>query len=598
MYKLRTPKVFFLGRATYSLGSGSLQKNSPVLTSNSKVTSFTIRSPEAVMSARNAIALSLALSTLALLAGCGSGGGPAQAIAPPSGSFSKSNLNGNYVFSVLGSDADGAPYAVVGVVSANGNGGITGGTIDINDSLFTPGFGLSVGGNGTYSVGVDGRGKMNINTTTANPFANFGNGAMEFDFVLSTSFHGLITEFDGNGTSSGTLDQQTAGLTQASLAGSYAFSFSGISELTETQIIPFGTVGGFTIDSNGIITAGAEDFNNDGVAQTNAGLSGQVTLGPSSSPATTLVTTPFGTLTFDVFAIDSTHLKFIEFDSAPMLSGDAFSQTSSSISGNLAYTLVGDFSGNIVAAGGILVTDGVSAITSGSEDYNSGGAPSLPSAPLEFTGSYTSSGSLITGRYQMTLNSPFFAGSLYAAYPSSGGLLLLEVDGLGGLMSGAAYTQSTTTFGATAQGYGLNFSGDNLTNEVEVDDIAEFTAGTASSGAGTLTNGIIDENYNGAAPPTYGAALTAGTYSALDSTGRYELSADAAATLNGGFGITFYTVDGNTFPFIESDTNGQVSTGVFVLQNAAATAPLVATRSHMLVPRPLVRARSLHRKQK
>jgi len=569
MYKLRTPKVFFLGRATYSLGSGSLQKNSPVLTSNSKVTSFTIRSPEAVMSARNAIALSLALSTLALLAGCGSGGGPAQAIAPPSGSFSKSNLNGNYVFSVLGSDADGAPYAVVGVVSANGNGGITGGTIDINDSLFTPGFGLSVGGNGTYSVGVDGRGKMNINTTTANPFANFGNGAME-----------------------------TAGLTQASLAGSYAFSFSGISELTETQIIPFGTVGGFTIDSNGIITAGAEDFNNDGVAQTNAGLSGQVTLGPSSSPATTLVTTPFGTLTFDVFAIDSTHLKFIEFDSAPMLSGDAFSQTSSSISGNLAYTLVGDFSGNIVAAGGILVTDGVSAITSGSEDYNSGGAPSLPSAPLEFTGSYTSSGSLITGRYQMTLNSPFFAGSLYAAYPSSGGLLLLEVDGLGGLMSGAAYTQSTTTFGATAQGYGLNFSGDNLTNEVEVDDIAEFTAGTASSGAGTLTNGIIDENYNGAAPPTYGAALTDGTYSALDSTGRYELSADAAATLNGGFGITFYTVDGNTFPFIESDTNGQVSTGVFVLQNAAATAPLVATRSHMLVPRPLVRARSLHRKQK
>jgi hypothetical protein len=550
------------------------------------------------MSVRNAIALSLALSTLALLAGCGSGSGPSQAIAPPSGSFSKSNLNGNYVFSVLGSDANGAPYAVVGVVSANGNGGITSGTIDINDSEFTPGFGLSVG-SGTYSVGVDGRGKMNITTTTANPFANFGSGAMEFDFVLSTSFHGLITEFDGNGTSSGTLDQQAAGLTQASLAGSYAFSLSGIYELTETQIVPLGTVGGFTLDSNGNITAGAEDFNNNGAPQeVNGALSGQVIIGPSSSPTAALVTTQFGTLTFDVFAIDSTHLKLIEFDSAPMLSGDAFSQTSSSISGTLAYTLEGTFSDNVFAAGGILTTDGVSAITSGSEDYNNGGAPSLPSAPLEFTGSYTSSGSLIAGRYQMTLNSPFFAGSLYAAYPSSGGLLLLEIDGLGGLMSGAAYTQSTTAFGATAQGYGLNFSGDNLTNEVEVDDIAEFTAGTASSGAGTLTNGIIDENYNGAAPPNYGAALTDGTYSALDSTGRYELSADAAATLNGGFGITFYTVDGNTFPFIESDTNGQVSTGVFVLQNAAATAPLVATRSHMLVPRPLVRARSLHRKQK
>jgi hypothetical protein len=550
------------------------------------------------MSVRNAIAFSLALSTLALLAACGNGSGPAQAVAPPSGSFSKSNLNGTYVFSVLGSDADGAPYAVVGVVSANGTGGITGGTIDINDSEFAPAFGLSVGSNGTYGVGVDGRGQMTITTTTANPFTNFGNGTMEFDFVLSTSFHGLITEFDGNGTSSGTLDQQAAGLTQASLAGSYAFSFSGISELTETQIIPFGTVGGFTIDSNGIITAGAEDFNNDGVAQTNAGLSGQVTLGPSSSPTTTLVTTPFGTLTFDVFAIDSTHLKFIEFDSAPMLSGDAFSQTSSSISGNLAYTLEGTFSDNVVAAGGILVTDGVSAITSGSEDYNSGGAPSLPNEPLAFTGSYTSSGSLIAGRYQMTLDSPFFAGSLYAAYPSSGGLLLLEVDGLGGTMFGTASTQSTTTFGATAQGYGLNFSGDNLNDGVEVDDIAEFTATAASSGAGTLKNGIIDENYTGAAPPSFGIPLTNGTYSALDSTGRYELSADASDTLNGGFGITFYTVDGNTFPFIESDTNGQVSAGVFVLQNATATSPLVSARSHMYVPRPLARARAARKRQK
>jgi hypothetical protein len=262
----------------------------------------------------------------------------------------------------------------------------------------------------------------------------------------------------------------------------------------------------------------------------------------------------------------------------------------------LVYTLEGTFSDNVVAAGGVLVTDGVSAITSGSEDYNDGGATSLPSAPLAFTGSYTSSGT--AGRYQVTLNSPFFAGSLYAAYPSSGGLLLLEVDGLGGIMSGVAYTQSTTTFGATAQGYGLNFSGDNLTNEVEVDDIAEFTASAASSGTGTLTNGIIDENYTGAAPPSFGIPLTNGTYSALDSTGRYELSADATDTLNGGFGITFYTADGNTFPFIESDTNGQVSTGVFVLQNAAATAPLVSARSHMYVPRPLVRARSARKKQK
>jgi hypothetical protein len=556
------------------------------------------------MSARNGIALLLALSTIALnalLVGCGSSSSP-RAVPPPSGSFGNSNLKGTYVFSVSGTDANGAPYAIVGAVNADGSstGGITGGTIDINDTEFAPAFGLSISGDGSYSVGVDGRGQMTISTTTANPFG----GAMKFDFVLANSFHGLITEFDGNGSSSGTLDLQTTGITQASLAGSYAFSFSGISELTESGGIPFATVGGFTLGSDGTITAGtgAEDFNNDGVAQTGAGLTGQVILGPSSTPTTTLTTEQFGTLTFDVYAIDATHLKFIEVDSAPMLSGDAFSQPSTSISGTLAFTLSGFFSSNAVATGGYMTAAG-GAITTGTEDYNNGGAPSI--SPLTFSGSYTAAGSLIPGRYQMTLNSPFFAGSLYAAYPSSGGLLLLEVDGLGGLMAGAAYPQSTTTFGAISQGYGLGLSGDNLANGVEVDDIAEFTASAAAGGSGTLSDGIIDENVdpNGTASfgaPFYDLALTQGTYGALDSTGRYGLSATAGnnskTTLNGGFGLTFYTADGNTFPFIETDTGGQVATGVFVLQNPSAVAPAVA--SHMFVVRAPARSHAaLHKKK-
>src|ERR1700683_1355470 len=123
------------------------------------------------MSARNAIALSLALSTLALLAGCGSGSSSPPAQAPPGGSFSNSNLNGTYVFSISGLDeSEGAPIEIVGTIIANGNGGITGGTIDMVDPGTKNGVApnLSVSGTGTYSVGVDGRGNATINTTTAN----------------------------------------------------------------------------------------------------------------------------------------------------------------------------------------------------------------------------------------------------------------------------------------------------------------------------------------------------------------------------------------------------------------------------------------------
>src|ERR1700693_1112526 len=86
-----------------------------------------------VMSVRNGTVLLLALSALLFLAACGSNN-ITHPVDPPSGNFSNSNLNGTYVFSVLGVDqGNGAPYAIVGALTANGSGGITGGAFDIND---------------------------------------------------------------------------------------------------------------------------------------------------------------------------------------------------------------------------------------------------------------------------------------------------------------------------------------------------------------------------------------------------------------------------------------------------------------------------------
>jgi hypothetical protein len=535
------------------------------------------------MSVRNGIVLIVTLATVSLLVACGSSS--PKAVAPPSGGYSASNLNGTYVFSVSGTDVNGLPYAIVGALTANGSGGITGGTIDMNDEAFAesspvipPVADAAINSNSSYKVGVDGRGQATLNTST--PFGN-----IKLDFVLSSSAHGLVTEFDNEASGSGTLDLQTSGVTPT---GAYAFSFSG----SDASGV-FATVGNFTLGSGNTIT-GLADFNSGGAAYVGQALTGSVILGPSATPSTVLDTTSFAGLTFDVYAIDATHLKFIELDSFGTLSGDAFSQTSTTVpTGNLAFTLSGFISSTEpFAAGGFMVTDGAGNITTAStEDYNEDGTPSSASVP--FSATYTSAG---TGRFTLGNFSDFIGGSLYAAYPSSGGLLLLEIDGLGSITVGAAYPPQTTTTFSASQGYALNLTGDNLTDSVEVDDIAEFT--TASGGALT---GIIDENYDpGNTSPIYDQAL-AGSYAAVDTTGRYAISATSGTsssngTLNGGFGLTFYSVDGTTFPFIESDA-GQVSTGVLVAQSGSSGTS-GAARSHMFIPRPLVRPHAAKQNKK
>jgi hypothetical protein len=89
-----------------------------------------------------------------------------------------------------------------------------------------------------------------------------------------------------------------------------------------------------------------------------------------------------------------------------------------------------------------------------------------------------------------------------------------------------------------------------------------------------------------------------GTFLAPDANGRGALvTTTTNNTLNGGVGLTFYSVDGFTFPFIESDST-QVSTGVFVLQNAADPSSAAAKPHSMFVPRPLLRPHGSVRKQK
>jgi len=515
-----------------------------------------------------------AISSILLTAGCGSSG----ITKTNSNGYSDTNFSGTYVISMAGTDVNNTNstfsfFAITGAITADGKGNIGSGTVDINDpdlgGVFTN---QSV--TGTYSVSQDGRGTGSLVT----PEGTFG-----VDFVLTSSGHGLITRFDGPnasptaGTGSGTLDLQGSA-TQSSLT-SLAFSLSGapaVAASFNSPLASFATVGALTLDANGNITSGLQDFNNNGDSSssgsTGAALTGSLVLNSSTLGVATL-NSSFGALVFDAWVIDSTHLKLIETDALGLvLAGDAFSQSTSFTAGQLAFTLGGfDIDGDPVVAGGIVTTDVNGTLSNGTEDFNNDGNTGTVQP---FTGG-CGTPAFTGGRCELV--SPALTNGLqsslsFAAYPSSGGVLLLEDDNLG-LLQGAAYAQSATSF-AASNDFGLNLTGSNSNGEV--DNIAQFNTGSS-----TIT-GKLDENDIDA--PLLPNVSLSGSYGAPTS-GRGSINVNNINTFNGTLNLEYYVVDASTVLVIEGDS-GQATVGMFQVQSVAGSGAM--TQSHISLAHPLV----------
>jgi len=545
------------------------------------------------MSLRTRLILPVILSSLAALAGCGSGTSNPVVTPPPSGGFSNSNLSGTYVFSVTGTDASGNFVTMVGTFVSDGKGNIssTGGVIDVNGSAGVVAAEAAIT-SGTYSVGSDGRPTGSSSAPTGLLTLQAGGNTYTFDFVLTSSEHGLITEFDTFGSASGTLDLQSS-VAQSDIDGkSFAFNFTGSSGSANSLCnfnfgtavsAPLATVGAFTLDSNGNISSGLEDFNNNCVwtGPPNVSVSGgSVALGSPFGTAS-IASTSGGTTTtysYDVFPIDATHLKFIEMDANAVTVGDAFTQQSSISSGNNVFTVAGfDNSptvGGAFTAVGIFNTDGAGTITSSSvEDINDS---FVAVTVTNITGTYSA---VTAGRAQISLstfvngnNGAACNGCLFAAYPSSGGLQLVEIDGLG-TTNGVAYPQTASPTLASGEGYGMNLSGlflqsGGVSPNAE-DDIAEFT-----NDNGTFGPGIID--FNG-----QGSVQFKNTFQATYAADNTVAGRGTVTPSNNGYLLTTYTVDGTTTVAVSTDPQ-LVALGALVKQNATAKSNTAAAHLSVL----------------
>jgi hypothetical protein len=482
-----------------------------------------------------------ALAVLAASAGCGGGGNSQPAAPPAQEGFNDQSLTGSYAFSVTGVDTVG-PFAFAGSLQANGDGVITGGTVDLNTQTLTSPTTATL--TGTYSVLSDGRTMANVTTSAGLNFS--------LDFVLLSNSTGLVIRSDSAGTASGRIDlQNSSDFSDTALAGSFAFNLSGV----DVNELPDTTAGAFTFDSTGNISTGVQDMNDDGTLTANATISGGTVASPTSGRGTITLDTSTGLLDFAYYVIDANHIRIVSTDPAPVFSGDAFRQPSSFTTsstfaaGSFAFTVAGDADNSPFAEGGILTADGNGNITAGTEDLNVAGALT---ENIPVSGTYTIAS---TGRGTLSLNS----GQEFAIYPTmTGGVQIMD---LASIDNGTALEQSATTFSNSSitGAYGLNFTGINLSEGVEVDAISQFTA----DGNGNIT-GALDLNNSGTL--SSGQSLS-GTYATSPNgrgTATLNFPAETALGLSN-LNVVYYAVSGSQALFIETD-GAQVSVGVFSQQ--------------------------------
>jgi hypothetical protein len=478
--------------------------------------------------------------------------------------YSDASLSGNYSFSYTGDDGSGF-LGIVGQFTANPNSGTISGTEDFLDAQKGPSTGQSI--SGTYSIGPDGRGSVDLSGTSGEVW----------QIALASNQHALLVNFNpGVATGSGTIDQQTSATPLA--AGRYVFQLSGLNGSGSTT----GIAGAFTSFGNGTLSPASSgnviDINQAGSAVTDdTSLTGQFTATSLSLQSSVLTSLTGGTAKFDFYVVNARHLRLIETDGKAFTVGDVFAAPAVPsggylskllASGSYAFTM-GGATKSPYAAGGVFVSDGggtgtttTGNITSGVFDNNNGGVHFQLNAALKAsTFGVDSNTGRITSSFTTAASTLNWVGYVTSptdpTQPNSVQVLMLEIDS-NATASGLALLQSST---AQPSGtFGLNFTGQATGNSAgEQDVLAQLGINRT-----TLT-GTLDINNFAAGKTQLGLNIqsSSSTIASPDGNGRGTMTIVAA---NGAsFPVAYYAVDANTVLTIETDSQ-RVMIGVMLKQ--------------------------------
>lgn len=325
--------------------------------------------------------------------------------------FTNAALAGNYAFNLAGIDNVGNPLGVAGNFTADAAGNITG----VTDSNDTGSVLANIAMTGTMPVTGTGRGTATINSVRGQ--------TLTFAYYVVDNTHLKMVETDPIFALGGEAFNQTGTFSAASLTGPFGFTIAGVDLLTAG---PFAAGGLLTSDGAGNITAGSEDFNDDGTVLQNVGLTGSYTMA-ANGRGTLLINTTKGNFSFVIYPTSGGVLT-LETDATFLASGTALQQqttafTAASLSGiyGLNYTGVAPNTGAELDSVAEFTSDGTSKL-SGIVDLNNNGAITF-GQPLNGTYSFSSN-----GRFTVPLQTSIGTQNLIVYVINPNRALFIEID--------------------------------------------------------------------------------------------------------------------------------------------------------------------------
>ncbi len=510
--------------------------------------------------------LLLCASVAALWASACSNNGTTITPPPPPGPFSNESLNGQYAFSMTGSEIASSNmttsnlFTRVGSFTANGKGVITAGAEDITLATGSNEFNFT---GGSYSVNGDGTGTLSLIDSS---------GTLTFSITLASSSNGYLIAMptDGLSTASGSfVKQDPTAFLVSGISGNYAFDFTGLD--ASTIPAPESVVGQFFADSAGHFSTGFAD-DNDGATVVNGGnqpITGNY--GIDGANPSDLVN--FGRGLFNLggiqgvfYIVGHNQVKFMETKSGGALAGDAFTQsniptTTAGISGGFVYVMGGAGGSGPLTRGGKFMTSGGGLSKIIVDNNNAGTILSLSST----TGTYTidANGS---GRGTLTYSVPgqknAFNYVFYLISPTQG---FVQDQSVGIVADGGLFGQPSATISdsSLAGTYAINWSGLSSTNVTtdEEDLVGQFALSSAS------LKGTADLNEFASGKQFTGVPMTGTLKLSADPTGHNTFTVNLATTpANNGITFFAYVANNNTVLLMGTQGNVRITGGVLTPQ--------------------------------
>jgi hypothetical protein len=338
----------------------------------------------------------------------------------------------------------------------------------------------------------------------------------------------------------------TAAAGAALAAGNYAFQLIG----TEAAGFIYGLTGSITVDGNGNVTAGEQDYNDGHGVQSPAGgdkiTGGTYTIGTGGIGKLSMVTNnaalgTSGTENFSVAVVNSKHVLLTQIDASGTASGTLDLQTpSATMSGNYSFVVAGAADGyEQEVFGGLIQVTGSGTINV-TVDVNADGNNNIGGTN---TGTFTAPDA--QGRATMA-----FGGDNYSVYIIGPEVLRLIVTDSNRQDTGSAYGQGSGAFSAAsltgAFVFKLNSTGSGAASYASA---GQFT----TNGTGTVTAGFADSDAAG----TVKSNAFTGTYTlgtAVAGVGYGNAALTSAGILGGTFGV--YAVDPNLNILDPNNTTG------------------------------------------